>query len=133
MSQQVTIHTELKSKHWDIIEKALNNLQWNVETNVAPRSYFKQKVSPLVAVNPEKCGYDLTVDLSGEEVSFGGDLHDGSIVRGLGENLGRLKQQYVIENVRKDYQSINYFNVETDAEGGVFLEIDGIEKVGEMH
>jgi hypothetical protein len=105
MSHQVKIATQFKVENFDSLKTAFNRLGWQVVESAESRTYGSGKQSyPFVAVNPDTCGYnvhDIGMSLGPELVELTSDMYGGSIEKSLGNDLGKLKQEFaatVIEN-----------------------------------
>jgi Protein of unknown function (DUF1257) len=103
MSHTVEINSEILDV--EMLKKTFNELNWNIKENTKIRTYRndpdRDRVYDLIAVNP-RGQFDIGIQKSEDRYKLFGDFYDRTIAEQLGNDLGRLKQRY-LNNVLKKY------------------------------
>jgi hypothetical protein len=108
MSHTVNVATQFKN--FEAFQDALKSLVWTIKHNAQIRTYHsdpeRTKIYETVGVNPVN-GYDIGISLNKEgEISVHCDFYDGSIAKSLGQQLCKLKTQYVVEVTKQHYEDV---------------------------
>jgi hypothetical protein len=104
MSHSVNIKTQFKniSNLLKQFEKAGWVITYDAKCNTYPSDPRKDELHRYVAVNPAKGGYDVGIDIDGENNAyFVCDFFGGSIERSLGQNMKKIKQGYALDELKK--------------------------------
>lgn len=124
MSHTVKVKTEFKK--FDTLVKAFNKLNWTIKENSKARTYpsdpAKNTIYKYVAVNPQVNGYDVGINVDGENIDLMCDFFGGSVAATLGTQFATLKKEYVLEVTRENFEEVTI--LEMLADGSLILEAD---------
>lgn len=124
MSHIAEIQTQFIN--WDAFVKALNLKGWTIKENSKIRTYPSDpkgnKVYPWIAVNPMASGYDIGITKEADgQIKLHLDFFGGSIANSLGQQLCKLKTDYIVEVTKQMYEDVeileedeNFLIIEAD-------------------
>jgi hypothetical protein len=104
MSHSVNIKTQFRNINTLLTQ--FEKLGWRIATsqkcNTYPSDPRRDEIHQYVAVNPEKGGYDVGINLDAEgNACFVCDFYGGSIERTLGKQMTKVKQGYALDEIKK--------------------------------
>lgn len=125
MSHTVAIKTQFNN--WEAFKTALAKLNWTIKEkskiNTYPSDPGRNTIYDNIAVNAQRGGYDMGIVVNEKgEISLHYDPYGGSIYRTLGQDLAKLKQQYVVAVTEQYYEDVQV--LEMLADGTIILEAD---------